>query len=258
MLGGLPALAQDRGLAQLHRPQVRLEGVLRQELLGPPQLRSRVRGYPPGDPEGLVDEHLRLDDPVHQAGGERLLGGPQVPGQREHPCPAGTHPLREEARRCQLGHEAHLDEPDPEPGPRGREDHVEAEDLGEPDPHAGAVDRGDQRFRAHAQADPVDRRRHPALAAGGVLAGVVARDARGEGVLDVSTGAEAAPGAGEDDRTDAGRVVAVLDRRGELRSERRCPGVEAVRAVEGEQQDVAALLGEDGVGHAGDAKPARH
>ena len=74
----------------------------------------------------------------------------------------------------------------------------------------------------------------------------------GERVADVGAGAERATGTGHDDGADLRARVRVADRLRQLAAHAGVPGVELLRPVEGDQQHVAALLGEDGLGHGRD------
>src|SRR5207247_3316580 len=98
---------------------------------------------------------------------------------------------------------------------------------------------------------PVEARRHAALAARRVRAGVAPLDAGLEGELHVGTGAERPPAAGHDDGADRAIVVRPPDGVRLLDGHLRRPGVQLLGTVEGDLRDaVAGLVLAELVGHA--------
>jgi hypothetical protein len=147
---------------------------------------------------------------IDESDAGRLVAAHDAPGQaqfRRHP---EADPLYEELGARQLGRESDLDEHDADLDVGGCDEHVGRKDHRDADADRRAVDRCNDRLRLTHQPDPIDRRRHAARPAGGVVARVVAADPGPEHLVHVGSGAEPAAGAGHDDRPDGAVVVRVI------------------------------------------------
>ena len=184
---------------------------------------ERGGGAAAGDLGGVRDrprqQLVAREHALHQPEPLRFLGQEHPTREQEVERVAATHQTREERRRAELGRETETRERCRELGVGRREAHVTAEREREPEPDTGAVDRGDDRLRIpeHRRQRPVaDRRRFFAARA---TAQRVA----------VSTGAEPAPGAGDDERAHGVVGREQIEQLVPTRFHRRCPRVERLR-----------------------------
>ena len=181
-----------------------------------------------------VDGRAGLGEAVDDAELVEALGGQRVAGERELHDHVVGHPPGQAQQRAAGGDQRALGLGDAQLGALGGDDQV----AGERDLHAAgdgeALDRGDQRLARGALGDAGEA----AVAEPGRLAA----DERAQ----VHAGAEEAAGAGE--HADRQRVVAVelVQRARDARGDGGVDGVAHLGAVERDQQDVAAPLGEHG------------
>ena len=110
----------------------------------------------------------------------------------------------------------------------------------EPDPHADAVDRREQRLVEHAE--PVHERAESRIFSARAACHLAQILPRREG----------AAAAGHDDGVDGGVVLRVAERVAQLVPHLAVEGVPLLRAVQGEDEDGAVAFLENGLAHAAD------
>jgi hypothetical protein len=232
------ALLQQLELPLLHRCDIGVTAVGRQQLLDPAELARRVLPVGPGPGDGDLEQVVGTGELVGEAHLDRLAGVDHPARQHEVRSHAEPDPLGDEVAAGELGDQPHLDEPQAEAGRLGRDDPVERQDHRQPDTDGDPVHGGHQRLGGADQLHPV-----PATLGPGGLG--VALQLGAEGGLDVCPGAEAPSGAGDHDGADGGIGVRRLDGIGQLGTHRRRPGVEPLGSVQRQHHDVIVLLSDD-------------
>lgn len=201
------------------------------------ELTRRIRGV------GLGDGDRRREDvvshAVRQAKSGRFVTKDHAPRQAQVARMAEPDALCEQPGARQLRHEPHLDETHAHLGSRCDHDVIHRQAHRDPDPNRRTVDCRDHWLRPAYERHPIQTCRHATETFGGVAAGVDAVDPGLERCLHVCSGAEGPSSSRHDDGAHFVVGVRARDCVGLFFGHGRRPRVEAFRAIERDDSDLA-------------------